>query len=96
MLAFVEGVDCIGSIDMTLEVDKSEAFGLPFGIGLKDSRGDRSEFYEHLLELFLGDFRVQVLDIDVGKLFLLLIDLGHPFLVEEPHRQLGPHGNKTH
>jgi len=83
MLAIVEGINSFGSIDVGLEVDESKAFALSLGVGLEDSGSDRSELGEHFPEFFLRDLSVQVLDVDVGELFLLLVDLGHAFLIQK-------------
>ena len=81
MLAIVKGVDSFGSIKMVLEVDESEASALPVRIDLEDCGGNRSKLGEHVLEFFLRDLSVQVLDVDVGELFLLLVDFSHAFLI---------------
>jgi len=80
VFAFVEGLDRSGSIEVVLEIDESKAFALSLSIDLEDGRGDGSKIGEHLLEFFLRDLSVQILDVDVGKLFLLLVDFGHAFL----------------
>jgi hypothetical protein len=82
MLAVVEALDSFGGIEVALVVDKSKAFTLSLSIDLEDGRGDRSEVGEHLPEFFLRDFSIQVLDVNVGELFLLLVDLGHAFLIK--------------
>ena len=81
MLVVVERIDSCGSINVVLEIDESKSFALSIGINLKDSGGDRSKLGEHLPELFLRDLGVQVLDVDVGELFLLLVNFGHAFLI---------------
>jgi len=81
VLAIVERIDSFGSIDVVLVVDESKALAVSLGIDLEDSRGDRSKLGEQILELLLRDLSVQVLDVDVGELFLLLVDFGHAFLI---------------
>ena len=84
VLAVMECIDGCGSIDVVLEVDKSKALALSLSIDLEDSGGDRSELGEQSLELLFRDLSVQVLDVDIGKLFLLLVDFGHAFLTMKP------------
>ena len=88
VLAIVEALDSIGSIDVALKVDESKASASSLGIYLKDSRGDRSELSEHIPEFFLRDLSIQVLDVDVGELFLLLVNFGHAFLINKPRKGL--------
>jgi len=81
VLAVVECIDSFGSVDVVLVVDKSKALALSLSVDLEDGRGDRSKLGEQILELLLRDLSVQVLDVDVGELFLLLINFGHAFLI---------------
>ena len=90
MLAVVEGIDSLSSIEMVLKVDESETFALPFEIDLEDSRGDGSELGEHIPELFFRNLRIQVLNVDVRELFLLFVNLGHALLNKTSSEQLDP------
>ena len=94
VLVVVEGIDRSCSIVVVLEVDKSKAFALSVGVGLKNGGGDRPKLSEYILEIFLRNLRVQVLDIDVGELFPLLVNLSHAFLVKDSCQQLGPRGGE--
>ena len=89
MFAVVEVIDSGGSIDVVLEVDESKALALSLSIDLEDGGGDRSKLGEQLLELLLGDLSIQVLDVDVGELFLLLVDFGHAFLITKVYKRTG-------
>jgi hypothetical protein len=89
VFAVVEDIDSFGSIEMVLEVDETKAFALPLKIDLEDGGGDCSKLGEHLPEFFLRDLSVQVLDVDVGELFLLLVNFGHAFLIKKPSKKLG-------
>ena len=89
VVAVVKGIDSLRSIEVVLKVDETKAFALSLRIDLEDSGGDWSEIGEHLPEFFLRDLSVQVLDVDVGELFLLLVDFCHAFLIEEARKQLG-------
>jgi hypothetical protein len=93
VLAVVEGVDSLGSINVILKVDESKTLALSLRIDLEDSGGDRSEIGEHLPEFFIRDLSVQALDVDIGELFLLLVDFGHVFLIEKVCKQLGSSRN---
>jgi hypothetical protein len=74
VFSVVEFLDRFGSIEMILEVDESKTSALPLGIDLKDGGGDGPEVGEQLPQSFLTDIRVQVLDVDVGELFLLFVN----------------------
>ena len=84
VLAVVESINRLGSIDVVLEVDESKSLALSLRVNLEDGGGDRPKLGEQFLELLLRDLSVQVLDVDVSELFLLLVDFGHPFLIAKP------------
>ena len=63
-----------------LERDKPEAFALPVLVYLNDGGSHIPKRLKEFLELFLGDFRIQVLDVQVGKLSFHFVELGLTFL----------------
>ena len=79
---------------MVLEVDESETFTPSLGINLKNRRGDWPNFDKHFPEFFFSDLGVQVLDVDVGELFLLFVNLGYTFLFRDVRQQLGPNNEE--
>ena len=81
VVAVVKGIDSFRSVEVVLKVDETKALALSLRIDLEDSGGDWSEIGEHLPESFLRDLSIQVLDVDVGELFLLLVDFCHTFLI---------------
>ena len=72
----MEAVDSLLGLLVSFEVDETEALALALLIGLDDSRGDGAELLEELREVVVGDFRVKVLDVDVGELSTDLLELG--------------------
>lgn len=84
VLGVVKGLDCGGSIDVVLEVDETKTFAVSLGVQCKDDRAGGSKWGEQNLEFFLSVIRSQVLDVNVGEFFLLLVHLCQAFLVDEP------------
>jgi len=81
MLGLVESINRLVGILVVIVVDETEAFALPLVVGLKDSGCDWPVLLEELMELLLRNLGIEVLHVNVGELFFLLVELGEAFLL---------------
>src|ERR1700724_2106357 len=76
-MQLIHGLLCIF---MLFKIDETESFASTILITLNDSRADWSILGEQLLKLLVGDIEIQVLNIDIRKVCLHFVSLGHAFL----------------
>ena len=75
-LVVIELLDGLGGGLVRGEVDETKALALALVILAKSDRNGLSKLGNEVLKLLVGDSLVQVLDVDVGELSALLLDLG--------------------
>ena len=81
-------VNSLLSLFVIFVVYESKALAVALLIDRDDGRCNSTEFCEDFIELFLGDFQVNVLDIKISELRLLLIDFRLAFLFDDyKHRK---------